>query len=61
MLTIPILSNTMSQHDDPVNELTVSAGLQLFGLQQAAKQGKLGLCVPDLPVPLPTQDNFPQA
>lgn len=35
--------------------------LQGFQLQEAAKQGKLGLCVPDLPVPLPVKANLPEA
>ena len=34
--------------------------LQGFQLQAAARQGKLGLCVPDLPAPVPVGDNIGQ-
>lgn len=34
--------------------------LQGFQLQAAARQGKLGLCVPDLPTPVPVGDNIGQ-
>jgi hypothetical protein len=58
-------------HDEylPPNQCLLSAlenaegadcALQGFQLQAAARQGKLGLCVPDLPAPVPVGDNIGQ-
>jgi hypothetical protein len=39
-------------------ECAPESAIQAFQLRQAAQQGKLGLCVPDLPAPVPIGDNI---